>query len=107
MSLNLVNDKPFLEFLTATNPLQQKALLITATPSQIHSICECIINVLHGTVPLDDHVRRSLTSHQESLYALADSTIPYADKKKLLVQKGGGFLDQLLPVILPALSFLI
>ena len=107
MSLNLVNDKPFLELLTATNPLQQKALLITATPSQIHSICECVINVLHGTVPLDDQVRRSLGSHREILYTLAEPTLPYADKKKLIVQKGGGFLDQLLPVILPALSFLI
>ena len=107
MPLNLQQDKPFLELLSTTTPLQQKALLVTATPSQIHSICECIINVLYGTVPLDDQTRRSLIRHQNTLYALAEPTLPYADKRKLLVQQGGGFVDQLLPVILPALSLLL
>ena len=107
MSLHVQHDKPFLELLASSRPLQQKALLITATPSQIHSVCECVTNVLHGTVPLDDQVRRSLGSYRETLYTLAEPTLPYADKKKLLVQKGGGFLDQLLPSILPVLSFLL
>ena len=107
MSKILRENKAFLELLASTNPMQQRALLVTATPSQIHSICECVINMLYGTIPLDERVRRSMIPHRDYLYALADSTFPYADRKKLLVQKGGGFLDQLLPVILPALSFLI
>lgn len=107
MSLNLRQDKAFLELLASTNPFQQKALLITATPSQVHSICECIVNVLYGTIPLDSRDRSSLLSHKNALYTLAKPTLPYPEKKKLLVQEGGGVLDQLLPAILPALSFLI
>ena len=107
MSLNLKQNKSFLEFLATSNPLQQKALLITSTPSQVHSICECIINVLYGIVPLDGEHHNAFKAHRKTLYTLADSVLPYADKKKLLVQEGGGFLNQLLPVILPALSLLI
>ena len=105
--MNLRYDKSFLDLLNTTTPLQRKVLLVTATPSQIHSICECIVNVLYGTVPIDDRIRRSLGAHRSTLYALAEPTLPYADKKKLLVQEGGGFLSDLLPVILPALSLLI
>lgn len=107
MSLNLHQDKAFLELLDKTKPLQQRALLITATPSQIHTICECVINVLHGTVPLTTANRNALIPYRNILYTLAEPTIPYADKKRFLVQEGGGFIDQLLPVILPALRLLI
>ena len=107
MSLNLRQNKSFLELLTKSQPLQQRALLVTASPSQIRAICECIINVLHTTVPMNDQEKASLRPHLETFYNLADNGHPYAPKNKLLVQKGGGFLDQLLPIILPAIRLLL
>ena len=107
MSLNLRQNKHFLELLTKSQPLQQRALLVTASPSQIRAICECIINVLHATVPMNDQEKTSLRPHLETFYKLADNGYPYASKKKLMVQTGGGFLDQVLPILLPVLSFML
>ena len=33
---------------TETHPIQQRALLETAEPDQVHAICECICNIMHG-----------------------------------------------------------
>ena len=107
MSWNLKENKSFLELLTQSHPLQQKALLVTATPSQIRSVCECILNALYGTIPIDHRDRSSLKPHRETLRALAEPSYPYTAKKKLLVQTGGGFLDRLIPLVLQAMTFLV
>ena len=106
MSINLQQNKSFLELLAYCHPLQQRALLVTATPSQIRSICECIMNTLYGTIPVDHRDMTLLRPHRKVMHTLTDPSHSYTSKKKLLIQTGGGFLDSLLPVVLQAMTFL-
>lgn len=84
------------------------ATLKKCSKNTIKSLCECVLNLLKGNIPLTQYQKRKLKPHKRSLRKLADKSIPLYKKRRLLVnQKGGGFLSVLLPAAISVISSLI
>ena len=59
-----------------------------ADDALVRTICECVLNVLKGTVPVSKPTKKKLLVHKKPLIALAEKSTPLEKKKKLLVQYG-------------------
>ena len=103
MSRRARNNYHHLKVLSTSNPKQVKAILKEADDSLIHTLCECVHNVLKSTVPISPKDKTKLTEFKTPLLKLVDKELPLPEKRKVLVQKGGNFLSVLLP---PALAVL-
>lgn len=79
-----------------------KFILQKADSKLIQAICESIYNILEGSLPLDNKQKTKLIKHKSTLRKLIEKS-SLKDKKKLLVQRGSGFLPLLLPTVLSSL----
>ena len=97
-----------LDFLQRTNNKNRKHLLSLADKDLVFCICECIINVLNGNVPLTSEQMKALKRHKTVLRELSEKRRKAINRKRqLLVQKGNGFLPILLGPVLAAAGSLI
>lgn len=81
---------------------QRQAVLRKADPALIRCICECILNILQGTVPLSPEYKTKLKRHVKLLRKLSSKGSSFQNKKKIIIQKGG-FLPLFLAPVLGAL----
>ena len=82
-------------------PKIRNAILKNCENDLIHIICDCVYNVIKENVPgLTQEKINKLACHKSSLIKLTKK-LPIKEKRKILVQKGGGFLPFLLPLIAP------
>ena len=86
---------------------QRKAILKVADNALVRTICECVLNVLKGTLPVSNPAKKRLLRHKKSLIALAEKSTPFDKKKESLVQHRGNFLSVLLPPVLRVLSSIL
>ena len=54
MSQLLCNHFGYLQLLNSCSPHQRDLLLATATPEQVHALCEVCYNLLKGTIPITE-----------------------------------------------------
>lgn len=81
---------------------QQRASLLRAIDKNgVRVICECALNTLNGIVPLKKSERVRLSKHKKVLRRLTNKTGCWKTKKRVIVQKGEGFL---LPLLLPIIG---
>ena len=93
---------PFLELLQGTSAKQRKALLQTLTRDQFHALCEIVINVYKGNVPVSNYYVKKLLPFKRSIQLLADKHVCPNHKKKILALK-----HAIIPWVLkPVLSML-
>lgn len=85
----------------------KKVLLRTCPNSLIKKICECIYNLLKGNIPLKARQKSKLSKYKKTLRQLSNKKLALFKKRRLLVQKGSGFLSLLIPAALSVLSGLI
>lgn len=99
----------------------QRSILINADKELIQCICDCALNILHGTVKLDGKSHNKLSKFKKILRKIVESTKSFIakskkrrknlwkQKKRLLRQKGAGaFLPALLaPVISTLIATII
>ena len=107
MAQRLRKNHDFLKLLVKCTPAQRKAILKVADDALVRTICECVLNVLKGTVPVSKPAKKKLLVHKKPLIALAEKSTPLEKKKKLLVQHGGNFLSVLLPPVLRVLTSIL
>ena len=87
-----------LRALSNCKPKIRNAILKSCENDLIHIICDYVYNVVKGNVPgLTQEKANKLARHKTSLIKLTKKG-PIKEKKKFLVQKGGGFLPFLLPL---------
>ena len=85
-------------------PKITNAILKNCENDLIHIICNCVYNVVKGNVPgLTQEKVNKLAHHKSSLIKLTKK-LPIKEKRKILVQKGSGFLPILLPFIAPLIA---
>ena len=85
-------------------PKIRNAILKNCENGFIHVICDCVYNVVKGNVPgLTQEEVNKLARHKTSLIKLTKK-VPIKAKRKILVQKGGGFLPFLLPLVAPLIA---
>lgn len=90
-----------------SNTKHPKTLLKKCSKPEIKTLCECVLNVLCGNIPLTKSQKDRLYPHKESLRKLSKKKIPLYKKKKILIQKGEGFLSVLLPAAISVITSLI
>lgn len=91
-----------LRFLGGANPTAVKAIMKTASPDLVRTLCECCHNVLKGNVPLTAAQKTRLRRHKNSLRAITQKKLSGKKRKEILQQ--GGFIGALLSPILSLLK---
>ena len=92
-----------LQVLKNGRPKLRKAIVSNCNKDLLHSICECVLNVLNGNIRLSDCKKRKLKKFKDSLRSLVDKRLPLASKRRVILQRGG-FLLPLLSAVLPTLA---
>ena len=107
----LKKNESFIRLLCETkNGEQRQALLDTITPSQVRTISELCLNLLHGRCgEVEEPLRAKLVKNQEFIRKLATEERPFARKRNLLAnthqsevvgsQTGDGIFSFLVPIL--------
>lgn len=100
-----------LEILRSSSAKERKNFLKIADDNLISLICEVCLNYCHGTFDCDENSCRRLLKHKRDILALASLKSRKSNLKKerkILLQRGSGFLPILLAPVLSSLaSFVI
>ena len=107
MSRVVNNNRGFLQLLADCPAYQHQFLLKTATPQQLHALVQVLYNILMGHIPISEENKRILLSHKDALLNLARPNVPFKTKKRVLVQEGGGFIEDVLAPFVSSLGFLM
>lgn len=91
------------------NKEQRKVVLKIAKRPLIKGICECALNTLKGNVHLSHQQKSKLLKHKNTLRKLVGKRpVSWQGKKRIILQRGEGFLTALLaPVLGTILSAII
>ena len=92
----LNSNRGFLQLLADCPVHQRQFLLKTATPQQLHAIDQVLYNILIGHIPIPEENRenkRILLLYKDALLNLARPNVPYKTKKRVLLQEGSGFIE--------------
>ena len=100
-------NRGFLQLLAHCPTHQCDFLLKTATPQQVHALVQALYNVLRQYIPFPEENRQKLLPYKDVLISLVELNVPYKKKKHILVQEGGGFIQDLLPPVISSLGFLL
>lgn len=90
--------------LSKSTPTQRKAIIKSASPDQIHSICEICHNILAGNVGVNV---AKVKKYKTAIRQIANKKIPIQKKKKILTNQMGGFLPLVIPAVLSALGGIV
>ena len=100
MSRVVNNNRGFLQLLADCPSYQRQFLLKTAIPQQLHAVVQVLYNILMGHIPIPEENKRILLPYKDALLNLARPNVPYKTKKRVLVQEGSGFIEDVLaPVV--------
>ena len=91
-----------LQVLENARPKLCKAIVSNCNKDLLHSISECVLNVLNGNIHVSDCAKRILEKYNCSLRSLVDRRLPLASRKRVIIQRGG-FLLPVLSAVLPTL----
>jgi hypothetical protein len=80
-------EETFLRAIVATTRAQDKINIIKgAKPRQLDALCEIILNVLRGTVPLSDSEKKKASKHKTVLRKLAKRCLKKLPRKRLFIK---------------------
>ena len=94
----------WLKALQCCSNLEKKQIIEAARSESVNAICDCIQNILLGNIEISPKEKRVLNVKKEVLRKLANRKTKSAERKKLLIQHGGGFLNSVLGPVLGALG---
>ena len=107
MSRVVNNNRGFLQLLAHCPAYQRQFLLKTASPQQLHPLVQVLYNILKGHIPISKENRRMLLPYKDALLNLARSNVLYKTKKRVLVQEGSGFIENVLAPVISSLGLLM
>ena len=107
MSRVVNNNRGFRHLLADCPAYQCQFLLKTATPQQLHALVQVLYNILMGHIPISEENKRVLLPYKDALLDLASPNVPYKTKKRVLVQEGSGFIEDVLAPVVSSLGFLM
>ena len=107
MSRVVNNNRGFLQLLAHCPDQQRQFLLKTATRHKLHALVQVLYNILKGHIPISEENKRILLPYKDASLNLARSSVPYKTKKRVLVQEGSGFIENVLAPIISSLGLLM
>ena len=96
--------KPLLAAFKDGGKESQIDVLRRAPPCFVRLVAETGLNILKGNLRLPKSQYRNLRPHKHLLLSLSKPGISLERKKQLLIEKKGGFLPTLVPILLSALA---
>lgn len=100
--------KKDVEYLKILGKSRKKVAILKDCPnSLIKSVCECVLNLLSGNIPITGLQKKKLVPYKRTLRRLSDKKVPLFKKRRILIQKGEGFLSILIPAAVSLLSSVI
>jgi ABC-type Na+ transport system ATPase subunit NatA len=103
MNTRLRKHRHFLKFLVQTRKEQRSILLDSMTIPQQNALCEVVLNVVRGNIPISPRNIKYLHRYKNIILQIADRRTKKAEVKKLLV-KHSYLLSVLLKPILIGLK---
>lgn len=91
---------PFLQLLCTSNQKQRKTLLNIITQDQLRVLCELVLNIYYGNLPVSKHYIERLARQKKFIQVLVDRKFKNNHKKRLIVKNEG-----ILPFLLKPLVF--
>ncbi len=86
MTAQLQKNWSFIQLLTQTSAIQQKALLKTLTDNQLSTLCEVILNILKGNLHLSADIIQKIKRYRSVLRNLSSKSASNKTKKTSLVK---------------------
>ncbi|KAG8238787.1 hypothetical protein J437_LFUL018584 [Ladona fulva] len=83
-----------LKALCKMNSEQRAAILKNCDKSLVQAICECILNVLKGNKQLKSCHKRRISRYKKILRKIIKRDGCWKKKRRIIVQKGSGFLPR-------------
>jgi len=80
---------------------KRKCLLSVACPGDIDACAELFANFLKGNFKVPDKVIKRLERRRNDIRQIANKRLSRKQKKTLLATQTGGFLQYLLPAVMP------
>ena len=99
------NNRGFLQFLAVCSAHQRQFLLRAASPQQLHALVQVLYNILKEYILIPEENKRNVLPYKDALVNLAETNVPYKTKKRILVQEGDGFVQDLLVPAVTSLGF--
>jgi hypothetical protein len=94
-----------LSYLLRAQPKIRRSIIEGSTKDVVDTLCECILNVINGNVPVTAQQKRQLIRHKSDLRKLVTGRVNLTEKKRVL-QKGG-FFPILAKVLAPVVGSLL
>ena len=91
-------------YIACQRSLQRRQLLKQAGKDMIECICECAKGILYGKIPISNAEKEHLRKHKRIMREIGDDDSSLPKRKKAIVQSGGGFLQDLIPIVIGAMS---
>jgi len=107
MSRLITDNFGYLQLLADCAEHQRQFLLSSASPQQVHTLCEVCYNLLRGAVPLSEMEKQELKHHANFIRDLSNTSVPFKTKKQIISQQGSGFVDKVVSPLLSTLSLFL
>ena len=107
MSQVVKNNRGFLQFLAVCPAHQRQFLLRTVSPQQLHALVQVLYNILKKYILIPEVNECNVLPYQDALVNLPETNVPSKTKKRILVQEGDGFIQDLLVPAVTSLGFLM
>jgi len=106
--VNALKRRDYLNLLSKSRKKKRRnALIDLGDREEINAVSECILNLLKNNIKIPKSKLRSIKKHKHTMRDVVDKNLSVSKRKKILKQKGGGFLPVVLPLALSALSKLL
>ena len=109
MSCRVKRNCDILKVLAKCKPPMRIAIIKAADDDLLKDITECLLNICKGTIKISPRIHKKLTPYADHTEVVADKSKPITQRRRrVILQKGDGFLPFLLaPVLEHLASFLI
>ena len=103
---NILKNQDLLNILIKSKPKLRKNIILNSDKKFIKALCESILNVLNGNIPIDESQYNKLKKSKSTLRKLVSESTNIDEKKKLLGQRGG-FLNIIIPAVISGLASIV
>ena len=106
MGLLVKTQLAFLELLATSERKQARALISTMTKSQLNAICEVLINIRFGNIPVNEKDIKKLQRKKNAIVQLTSKTTG-SNVRKTLIEKEVALILMIIKSILPKIKSLV
>ena len=106
MSMSVKTHQAFLQVFATSTRKQALALIKTMNNPHLNAICEILINIQYGNVPVNDAVKKKLQRKKNIIWELTSKSIG-TKLRKTLIAKEVGLIVYVVKLILPQLKTIV